>query len=87
MPDAEKEDPNKLSVGQSSIRLEDLEPGALSPSRASAKANRAPVAVSDEATTAKESGGGASSREERQLRLFGPLIQSETKSIRKSLTA
>ena len=49
------------------IRLEDLEPGALSPSRASAGPSRAgrarAVAVADEAVTARQTGGGASSRE------------------------
>ena len=63
MSDGEGENPNQ---GGSQIRLEDLEPGALSPSRASAGPARARVAhhVADEAVTARSSGGGASSREE-----------------------
>ena len=62
MSDGEGENPNQ---GGSQIRLEDLEPGALSPSRASAGPARARVAhhVADEAVTARSSGGGASSRE------------------------
>ena len=62
MTDGKEEDPDQKN-GQ--IRLEDLEPGALSPSRASAgPAGRAARArVADEAVTARSSGGGASSRE------------------------
>ena len=65
MSDAEEEDPNQLqSGGNGQIRLEDLEPGALSPSRASAGRARVPhPRLADEAVTARSSGGGASSRE------------------------
>ena len=67
MSDAEEEDPNQLQRsgnGNGQIRLEDLEPGALSPSRASAGRARVPhPRLADEAVTARSSGGGASSRE------------------------
>ena len=65
MSDAEEEDPNQLQSGNGGqIRLEDLEPGALSPSRASAGRARVPhPRLADEAVTARSSGGGASSRE------------------------
>ena len=66
MSDAEEEDPNQLQSGNGNgqIRLEDLEPGALSPSRASAGRARVPhPRLADEAVTARSSGGGASSRE------------------------
>ena len=66
MSDAEEEDPNQpqRSGNGGQIRLEDLEPGALSPSRASAGRARVPhLHLADEAVTARSSGGGASSRE------------------------
>ena len=75
MSDAEEEDPNQLQRsgnGNGQIRLEDLEPGALSPSRASAGRARVPhLHLADEAVTARSSGGGASSREGK---MFGPFI-------------
>ena len=66
MTDGKEEDPDQKN-GQ--IRLEDLEPGALSPSRDSASpAGRAARArVADEAVTVRLSGGGASSREGEQM--------------------
>ena len=75
MSDAEEEeDPNQLQSGNGQIRLEDLEPGALSPSRASAGRARVPH-LADEAVIARSSGGGASSREGKNtaLRCLGLL--------------